>query len=76
MKRSQEYRIVDWRKGTHTWDKGVKYYQCPSCGKILESRQPYLESYNELYKDLNCSRCHHQFTVTKERSGALGPEAE
>lgn len=61
------------QKGTHTWDLILQYHQCPKCGYIIESRKGYDYRLGKYQKDLECERCHHIFTVTKNTKPTFGP---
>lgn len=59
--------------GTHDWDISVHYHRCERCGKIMESRDEYVQRLGNWYKDLSCPSCHYHFTVTKTVAPSLGP---
>lgn len=61
------------QKGEHTWDLIVHYHRCPKCGNIIESREDYQYRLGVYYKDLECNRCHEQFTTTKKVKPTFGP---
>ena len=61
------------QKGLHTWDIIHQYHRCPNCGYIIESRDDYKYLLGKYEKDLECDRCHHQFTLTKHAKPVLGP---
>lgn len=60
-------------KGAHTWDIYIHYHRCPSCGFIIESRNPYQYRQGKYYKDLTCPRCRHAFTDYSEKEPSIGP---
>jgi len=61
------------QKGEHTWDLVLHYHCCPQCGKILESRDDYQYRLGCYQKELQCERCHLEFTVTKSTHPTFGP---
>lgn len=61
------------QKGLHTWDIVHHYHRCPKCGYIIESREDYQYRLGSYQKDLQCPRCHHRFTLTKQRKPTFGP---
>jgi hypothetical protein len=61
------------QKGAHTWDIIFQYHRCPKCGFIIESRQDFQYKLGHYYKELDCNRCHHRFSLTKEVNPVLGP---
>ena len=61
------------QKGEHTWDLILQYHRCPKCGYIIESRQDYEYHLGKYQKDLECSRCHNRFTLTKQTKPTFGP---
>lgn len=61
------------QKGEHTWDLVLDYHRCLNCGYIFESRQKYEYRFRKYQKDLECPRCKHLFTVTKETKPTFGP---
>lgn len=61
------------QKGNHTWDLIVQYHRCPKCGLIIESRNDYEYRLGKYEKDLECPRCKHLFTETKQRKPSFGP---
>lgn len=58
---------------THNWDIVIQYHRCPKCGYIIESREDYIYRMGKYVKDLECSRCHHHFTLTKTSRPTFGP---
>jgi len=56
------------QKGSHTWEIILYYHRCPKCGFIFESREDYQYRLGLYQKDLECPKCHHQYTVTKNAS--------
>lgn len=61
------------QKGTHTWDLNLQYHRCPKCGLIIESREGFQYNLGIWAKNLECDRCSHRFTVTKQRQPTFGP---
>lgn len=61
------------QKGEHTWDLYVRYHRCPSCGFIIESRDDFENRFGKYVKELNCPRCSHRFTLTKNEKPRFGP---
>jgi hypothetical protein len=61
------------QKGEHTWDLIYHYHRCPKCGFIIESREDFHYQLGGWTKDLQCDRCHENFTVTKSRKPSFGP---
>lgn len=54
--------------GNHTWEIIIDYHKCPACGLIIESRQRFNRKSGKWVKELNCSRCNHQFSIEKKPS--------
>lgn len=61
------------QNGTHTWNLNLHYQRCPSCNYIFENRQAFENRLGTYQKDLECPRCHHQFTITKNVHIQPGP---
>lgn len=61
------------QKGTHTWDLNIGYFQCPSCGYIVESRSAYEYLFGKYQKPVECPRCNYNFTVIKKTHPTFGP---
>jgi uncharacterized C2H2 Zn-finger protein len=61
------------QRGTHTWDLVIEYIRCPECGFIIENREKYQYRLGKYQKDLECPRCHHRFTITKNVKPKFGP---
>lgn len=61
------------RSGTHTWNLYTRYHACPECGFIIESRQDFEQRLTTYEKDLECPRCHHEFTLLKKTKPTFGP---
>lgn len=61
------------QKGEHTWDVIVHYHCCPRCGFVMENREDYEYRFGKYEKDLECERCHHQFTESKKVRPGFGP---
>lgn len=61
------------QKGNHTWDLVLQYHRCPSCGKIIESREDFRYLMGSWIKDVICERCGHTFRLTKKVKPAFGP---
>ncbi len=61
------------QKGTHTWNIIIHYHRCPSCGKIIESRDDYVYEAGKQHKDLVCPRCLRGFTAVKRAPLRFGP---
>ena len=59
--------------GNHTWDLHLKYYECNSCGFIIEDRKPYKNVYGKHFKDVTCDRCQHKETIEKKEKPSFGP---
>jgi uncharacterized C2H2 Zn-finger protein len=57
----------------HTWKIILDYHACPKCGKIIESREPYIDVFGKASKDLKCPRCEHLFTIQSEKKKLIGP---
>jgi uncharacterized C2H2 Zn-finger protein len=60
-------------KGTHTYDLFLEYCRCPSCGYVMESRKEYENRLGKLEKEIECNRCDHEFTVSKQLKPVFGP---
>lgn len=60
-------------KGTHTYDIFLEYLLCPKCGAIIESRANYQYRFGKYEKEVECDRCHHQFTQHKDLKPMFGP---
>lgn len=59
---------------THTWELNLYYHKCPKCGKIIECRKDYVYTEGHYIKELQCPRCHHCFSLTKEKTERpIGP---
>lgn len=61
------------RKRTHTWEMFLEYLQCPSCGFIIENRDPYQDRFGVLEKEIQCERCQKTFKHTKQATPTFGP---
>ena len=61
------------QKGSHTWDMILQYHRCPHCGHIMESREDFHYRLGKHVKDLECPKCHSQFTLTKTGKPGFGP---
>jgi len=59
--------------GEHTWPLYVRYHRCPKCGAIIESREDFHYVLGQYQKDLECQRCQHAFTITKQVTPTFGP---
>lgn len=59
--------------GTHTWDLNLHYYRCPQCGYVVENRDKFEPRFNQLNKDIACSRCQYVFRIIKNKRPAFGP---
>lgn len=61
------------QKGTHTWDLNLSYHRCPACGFIFESREGCRYRMGLYQKELECERCGHQYTFSKQKQPRFGP---
>jgi hypothetical protein len=61
------------QKGPHTWDLILQYHRCPKCGKIIESRENYTYRLGKYIKELQCTNCKENFTLTKPTKPIFGP---
>lgn len=61
------------RDGTHDWELVQHFHRCESCGRIIESRDQYVDRLGDLQKDLKCDFCGHEFTVSRSVKPTFGP---
>lgn len=57
----------------HTWKLNLKYHDCPSCGKVVESRQDYTLEKDQALKKLICPRCGHHWEERKKVEKSIFP---
>jgi DNA-directed RNA polymerase subunit RPC12/RpoP len=61
------------KEGCHDWDIIHEYHRCDKCGQILENRERWQRRLAQIELDLECHRCGHHFTLTKNLPATLGP---
>lgn len=61
------------QKGPHNWDAPLHYHLCPSCNKIIESRDDYFYRLGDYVKEVECPFCRHYFTIKKSAKPSVGP---
>lgn len=65
--------IPKQRHGNHTWDLILFYHRCPSCGYIIENREPFEQRLHSVEKEIVCPKCAGHFIVTKTKPPTFGP---
>lgn len=61
------------QNGSHTWDTVIQYHLCPSCKRIIESRQDYIYRLGKYIKEVECPFCKNEFTLLQQRKVRPAP---